>query len=162
MKMSTTQRKIYSKIPSSVQVPTVNSSSSLLSTGIPALPIHPHDLNLMSSFGGKQDGTLQQKIEMHAHSHHHSMSQLQQQQQQNHIVIPSLQMSLKDVDSHMSPPSSANRGPTSASVMGLPTGASVMAPQGHTSFHNIGSQHQLSFHDQSTSGQSPQLFMAAS
>lgn len=162
MKTSTAQRKIYSKSSSSVQVPTVNSSSSLLATGMPALPIRPQDLNLMSSFGGKQDGTLQQKTEMHAQSHHHSMSQLQQQQQQNHIVIPSLQMSLKDVDSHMSPPSSANRGPTSASVMGLPAGASVMAPQGHTSFHNIGSQHQLSFHDQSASGQSPQLFMAAS
>ena len=96
MKTSTAQRKIYSKSPSSVQVPTVNSSSSLLATGMPALPICPQDLNLMSSFGGKQDGTLQQKTEMHAQSHHHSMSQLQQQQQQNHIVIPSLQMSLKD------------------------------------------------------------------
>lgn len=162
MKTSTTQRKIYSKSLSSVQVPTVNSSSSLLATGMPALPIRPQDLNLMAAFGGKQDGTMQQKTEMHAQSHHHSMSQLQQQQQQNHIVIPSLQMSLKDVDSHMSPSSSANRGPTSANVMGLPAGASVMAPQGHASFHSIGSQHQLSFHDQSASGQPHQLFMATS
>lgn len=162
MKSSTTQRNIYSKNLSSVQVPTVNSSSSLLATGMPALPIRPQDLNLMAAFGGKQDGAIQQKTDMHVQSHHHSMSQLQQQQQQNHIVIPSLQMSLKDVDSHTSPSSSANRGPTSTSVLGLPAGASVMSPQGHTSFHGIGSQHQLSFHDQSASGQSHQLFMAAS
>lgn len=158
------QRNIYSKSVSSVQVPTVNSSPSVLATGMPTLSIRPQDLNLMAAFGGKQDGTLQQKTEMHVQSHHHSMSQLQQQQQQqqNHIVIPSLQMSLKDVDSHMSPSSSANRGLTSASVLGLPPGASVIPPQGHTSFHGIGSQHQLSFQDQSASGQSHQLFMAAS
>lgn len=162
MKPSTAQRNIYSKNISSVQVPTVNSSPSVLATGMPTLSIRPQDLNLMATFGGKQDGTLQQKTEMHVQSHHHSMSQLQQQQQQNHIVIPSLQMSLKDVDSHMSSSSSATRGLTNASVLGLSAGASVIPPQGHTSFHGIGGQHQLSFHDQSASGQSHQLFMAAS
>jgi hypothetical protein len=47
------------------------------------------------------------------------------QQQQNRIVILSVQMSLKDVYYHTSPSSSANRGPTSSSVWGLPAGASI-------------------------------------